>query len=437
MSFDPVKYSKVYNQFEIQLKFEFFSYYGVDKTVQILKDHLNKEIIKDNEDNIICDDYTYKLKFNNAFLNPYVQLITGNLDYQTARLTIIKVFEKIREFGYTDPKTFLRVKLSVAEGSQLIPDVSNIDRLRYILNFDESLIWSKFELQKDSPFVRSMYHIVPVNKIVDNIKTIDSTRYKLPNSNLYGIDYTGILTNQIGFNYIGGEKYEKKINEALDCVDYYMISLASTLNSNEYTEKNRIKLELILDDLRDVLIGYESPMKFKKEFPELKLTVDLNDNEQVLKTHWPKIKDKIFCILVNSNLKTGSINYDTFLSRMQIKDAKFKSLNLRDIEVVDSEIYDSVLNKCNLYKCTVINSNIEVNNIYANTEIKNSKLKNSYCNSTVDIFDCYVNGKETIFNGTMNGGIFREGNISDSASLKSNVKVVEYTKIKPTKLKVY
>ncbi len=436
MAFDPTKYSEIFNSFDIELCFEFNSYYSVQKTASLLGSHLNKMIDTTNDKLFTPNEHTFQLRCNSIFANPYCNLKTGKLQYQEARFVIIKMFEQLREYGFTGPDNFVRVKLSTSGNQQMIPMITNIDRLKFILDFDESFTHVKFDNLKDSAFVRSMYNIVPINKRLTDIEHINSSAFTIPNGSIYGIDFTKFAEGSIGFNYIGGVNYEKKTIEALDVLDYYMLAIAKTTADKNYNKDHLNKLNTILDDIRDVLQGYEGPAEFKKQFPDIKLTVDLTTGEQVLKSFWDKIKDKIFDLLANSDIKVGQLNYDTHLSRMQIKDMDFTSYNLVDYEIVDCKIHDSAIGNCNIYRTEIKDTRIERTNLYGNTELLRCKAKDNFFNKSVTAKDCYVWGKSTVFNGEMDGGVFKEGNKGRFSTFKPNVKIVKYTEIAPAKMKI-
>ena len=437
MSFDPTKYGKIYNSFFVKLEFEFYSYYSVDKTVNILRDHLKRNIIVDNNENIISDKYTFEVKTNANLKHPYIKLITGKLDYQDARFIIIKVFEKIKEFGYTESDNFMRAKVFVDPNQSMVSSISNVDRLKHILDFDENFMSLKFDSLVKTPFVRSIYNIIPINKnLLWNTSRINSNEFEIPNAPTYGVDYTELDTGAIKFNYIGGENYETKTIEALDCVDYYLLSIAKTLASSEYSDENQSKLWSILDDLKDTLQAYVSPKEFIINYPDITLSVDLKKDEQVLVTYWDKIKDQIFYILANSDIKKGYINYDSYLGRIQLKDMKFITNEMKEVEIIDCKISGSYLTHCYFYRSIVENSRLNRCNVYADTEIKNSRAHSCFFNGTTEVIDSMVLGKPTVMNGLMSGGIFIEGNKGKNGKFSKHTKVVKYTEIAPIKLKV-
>ena len=53
-----------------------------------------------------------------------------------------------------------------------------------------------------------------------------------------------------------------------------------------------------------------------------------------------------------------------------------------------------------------------------------------YTNQSSTLINCYVDGKNSIMNGRMEGGILRKGKITNLSSFDKNVEKVEYEKIR-------
>ena len=69
-------------------------------------------------------------------------------------------------------------------------------------------------------------------------------------------------------------------------------------------------------------------------------------------------------------------------------------------------------------------------NLFDNCKTVNSKLKDCYVNRTSVLVDSYFCGNNGVMNGSMKGGIFREGKITDMSKF-DGTEVVEYEKIIP------
>lgn len=53
-----------------------------------------------------------------------------------------------------------------------------------------------------------------------------------------------------------------------------------------------------------------------------------------------------------------------------------------------------------------------------------------YTNQSSTLINCYVDGKDSIMNGRMEGGILRKSKITNLSSFDKNVEKVEYEKIR-------
>lgn len=59
-----------------------------------------------------------------------------------------------------------------------------------------------------------------------------------------------------------------------------------------------------------------------------------------------------------------------------------------------------------------------------------SKVESSYVHGSVEVKNCFVFGRDGIFKGRMEGGIFREGGVGPNARFSDETEVVVSKKIK-------
>jgi hypothetical protein len=59
-----------------------------------------------------------------------------------------------------------------------------------------------------------------------------------------------------------------------------------------------------------------------------------------------------------------------------------------------------------------------------------SKVESSYVHGSCTLKNCYVFGKDGIFKGKMEGGIFREGGVGPHARFSDETEVIVSKKIK-------
>ena len=124
------------------------------------------------------------------------------------------------------------------------------------------------------------------------------------------------------------------------------------------------------------------------------------------------------------------INYDSDISKVQIKDAKLLDcFEIEGIDIVECVVQGNLTN-CDIFTSTIKNSCNTFCNFFNESKVISSKMENCYVAKGVECEDCYVFGKKGVFSGHMTGpGIFREGRITKFAKFDKSVEVIEKEKI--------
>lgn len=432
MKFDIFKYQDILKKATIGFEFEFFSNTGIEDTRDKVEKLLGKKIrieTKSHSEFIPTKD-EFKMEPDFSGGEKLIELVTGPLPYQEARLLCINFLKWLETNGYTSEKSAIHVNVGFDKS---MPNfLSKLDTLKYILDFDEDYIFKMWPNRKNSIYARTIKLIVPTDKFYTEKITapIDPRNYIVPNEKYYGINFSKLIKNYLEFRYLGGDGYEKKIQNILDMTDYFVLSLYNSVMNPSYTEKNLIELQEILDKHKDVIDSYKSYEDFKKTFPDIKLTVDLSDNEKIMKTFYGNLRDKIFTLLSKSNFRKGKLNFDTTLSTYQIKDAEFQAWFIDFFEFVDCKISGSLIHRSDFYNCELTSCEVHESNMFLNSKGTKCKFKDSYFNKSGEAKNCYIFGKNSVFNGTMIDGIFREGKLSNVSRISKGTEVVEYEEIK-------
>ena len=105
------------------------------------------------------------------------ELVTGPMPYSDARNVLIKVFDWIRDNGYTNERCSIHVNISIDGGK--IPTtftIPNVNIAKFILSFDEDKIYSAFPKRKDSVYARSIKSIRPNRVLFYSPKLEDFSR---------------------------------------------------------------------------------------------------------------------------------------------------------------------------------------------------------------------------------------------------------------------
>lgn len=437
MQFNIFKYQDVYRRSTIGWEFEFYSNHSLEKTAKLVENLLGKEVqIEDKaHSDFVPTKDVFKMEPDMSGGERLIELVTGPMDYNEARLICIKFLGWLKDNGSTNEKSAIHV--NVGFDSSLGSFISKMDSLKFILDFNEDYVFSTWPNRRDSIYARSIKYVLPFEKFyVDEIKEpIDPKSYVVPSEKYYGINFSKIIKNYLEFRYLGGSGYENRVQDILDMTDYFILSIYSSVMNPRYTEKNKQELKKILNEHKYVVDSYKSYEDFKKSFPKIKLTVDLSSNEKILDSFYGRIRDKVFNLLSSSTLRECLINFDTTLSSIQIKDADFSCWYCEGFEFVDCKISNSLIHRCDFYNCELVSSEIHGSNLYLGCVASGDKLKDCYLNKTVQANNCYIFGKNGVFNGKMEGGIFREGKISQMARISKSTEVIEYEEIKPVYLK--
>lgn len=414
-------------------EFEFFSDLNVSDVQKSLSRHLDKKIRIESEahSDFVPTENTYKLEPDSSGGSGLIELVTGPMPYKEAKIILKKVLQWIKDNGSTNDRSSIHVNL--AFDSSLGPgyNITNLDIGKFVLDFDEDYIYNLWPGRKESVYAKSIKFAIPNGGMTqDNPHASLWRKYKFVNDKYYGVNFTKIPKNYIEFRYLGGKDYESKFKEILDSMNFFILSLFKVLKNPKYSKNNIKELNSILDKHKEAIDAYKSYEKFKTNYPNLKLTVDLSNNEEIIKTFYSQIRDIIFKLITESKIDKCLINYDSDISRLQVKDAKINmAFLIKGIDIIDSKINESNIECCNLFNCNVTNSIIQDTNLFGECEIKSSKIHTTYVSRNVSVIDSYIIGQNGIFAGNMKNGIFRSGRATPLAKF-DGTEIIEIEKIK-------
>lgn len=417
----------------VGFEFEFFSNKDLTQTKNDLSKALNKKIrIEEKAHSMFSPSADeYKLEPDNSGGTGMIELVTGPTPFNEAKLILAKMLKWIKENGSTTDRCSIHVNLAFdlnKTGSNL--SMSKLDIGKFVLNFDEDMVYSEFPNRKDSVYAKSIKFIVPLNGMTQfSPESILWKNYAFVNEKYYGVNFTKIPKGYIEFRYIGGENYENKYNSILRLTEHFILSLYETLINPVYTKKDIAELKRILEKHKGVISSYRSYLKFKEKFPNIKLTVDLSSVDSIVEMYYPKVRDALFQILTKGGMTKGKINYDSDLGKLQLKDTVLnKCFELRGVDIVDSEIKGNIIG-CDIFNCDVKSSSMFECNVFGMSIISDSKIEDSYVSRNVEVNNSYVFGKRGVFSGHMKGGIFRVGRATPHATF-DDTEVIEVEKIK-------
>ena len=417
---------------KIGLEFEFFANEGLDEVKRSLSQALNKQIRVEEKahSEFKPSDEIFKLEPDNSGGSGMIELVTGPLPFVESKLVIAKTLKWIRENGSTNDRCSIHVNVAF-DGKKLgtAANVSSLDIGKFVLNFNEDAVYEAFPDRKDSVYAKSIKFIVPLSGMTQpSPGKILWRNYMFVSEKYYGVNFSKLPQNYIEFRYLGGKDYEKKYNTIMNMTEHFVLSLYESLVDPVYNAKDLKNLDIILETHNSVVKSYKTYKAFKRQFPKIKLMVDLKTYDQIVETYYPKMREHVFELLTKAGLAEGLINYDSDTGRMQLKGAELmKCFEIKGIDIVDSKIQGNIIG-CDIFSSELINSSILESNLFGGSDVIDSKIEDSYVSRNVAVKDSYVFGVRGVFSGEMDGGIFRKGRATDLAKFE-NTEIIEIEKI--------
>jgi len=417
----------------LSIEFDFYSKYSIERIKESLSSLLSKKIkVKEklNTDFNLSYDY-WALEYNVVGGSDMIKFSTFHIPYAEAKIVIAKTLKWIKENAETDDKCSMYVNVSFDE-NKLGRDINilKLDIGKFILNFDEDFIYEKFKNRENSIYCKSIKFMIPLSGMSQ--PSPSSTIWKnyiFAKDKYYGVNLSVIKNKSIGFNYIGGKDYQNKFDNIMKVINYYIISIYDVLINPKYTKEDKDKLNKIVKKHETVIKSYKSYKDLNKNFPDIKILIDLRTAEQTVELFYPRLRDKIFDLLIKCGMKEGLINYDSDIGKIQIKDTELlRCFELEGVDIFDSKLSGNI-SDCDIFNCEIEDSYIEKCNLFGSSTVKNSKLKNCYVNKNVVCSDSYVFGKMSVFSGEMENGVFKEGRITKFARFDDNTDVNNVEKI--------
>lgn len=435
-------YSKeeVLNGVKIGFEFEFYSSLDVFETARELAKYTKKRVVVplslsdiNKPKPLYHSPVTptadiFKLEPDYSGGKKMCELVTGPIKYSDARNILIKVFEWIQANGYTNERCSVHVNMSI--DGELVPTKFTIENMsipKFILSFDENKIFDKFPSRKDSVYARSIKQLRP-NRVLFYTPTLEDfsrATLNLPaDEKYYGVNFLKAEKGYLEYRYLGGKDYEKKSKVILDLIDYMALHLFDTLNFNGFTEKEIADFKKMIDLDKKIYEGFVKYEDFKKKFPDIKVSVDMVDDPQVLEAVWGNLREKLFDLIITGKMEKGEFNYDTELGRYQLKKTKLKNCNLADFEFIQCEL-EGIMTRSWFYECKIKHSRITESEFLKNNKIEFSKVADSelHVGNTCD--DCYIENKNLSINCEVNKGVIRNGEIGKLAKISKETLIVE------------
>ena len=415
------------------VEFEFYSNLDLEATQKSLATHLDRKIRLEDKahSDFQPSAEEFKMEPDMSGGKGLIELVTGPIPYRNARIMVIKMLNWISKNGYTNDRASIHINLSFDKKYLEDRDtVLKMNVLKFILEFDEALVYKLFPNREKSAYAKSVKWVMPKWEAFHfDANQIASNNFKFADTKYYGINFSKKEKNYLEFRYLGGADYEKKTDDILHLTESFLAQMWKSCSDPRFSPENKIELQRILNKNKPVSDMLKDYQKVSEHWPDINILTDLQDNPTVIRVHWERFKLKVMDLIVNGSMTAGTINYDSDYGAIQVKDGKFPTVYMLDnFEFIDCELAGNLTN-CSFYGCEVAGSAIMWGSLYKGTKIKDSKVESSYTHGSCELTNCYVAGRDTMFRGKMIGGIFREGFVSDSARFE-DTEIIVSKKIK-------
>lgn len=418
--------SKAKSLAQIGLEIEFIS----DKDRKELAKHFTKKLgvlVKDvyeyhSDEEVTSAQYKLEPDFSGGVkLN---ELITSPMPYDQARKTVIDAFDVIKRHGSTDGHCSIHLNISFDETVPTHELSKTFNKLKFILEFDEDKVYQKYPKREGSIYAKSIKEVYPLHPNIDILdhKVLNNS-YHMPSTKYYGVNFKKLKLDYLEFRYLGGTGYHKDPNTVNDMMDLFIESTYESTIKEKLSSDNIKELSDISEKYKKIRDATNSYKKFKELYPNVKVSIDLADDFAQLNMRFSLHSNGLLSLLVNTDLKDGYLNYDTSVSRWQIKNATLdKCYSIRDVDLVNctirGNIYDCTIIKCELNNCNVKGGEIKSSNV------NGCKLDSVPVDINTNVVDSYVDLKGELFSGNMQGGIFRSGILTKNSKISKDVQIV-------------
>lgn len=328
-----------------------------------------------------------------------------------------------------------RVKVNLSFDNKhlnTLDSISLMDTAKLMLKFDEEYIYSRFPLQRNSPYCTSIKTISHVNEnyftysIVKNKNSI----LRIPSESYNGINFSDYTKGVLEFNYIGGKDYAEKQKEIIEILEFYVLKTFQSLNERFYTPEEVKELNDLAENYVMNQEFFLTPESFIKNYPEINISANLNTNVQNLKVFWNRIKKDLFEMVINNSFKKGDFNYDSDVNRSQIRNANLHGQTINNIDIINCNITGVV------ESCDIISSNIKDSRIYNSRMMNDNKIENSYMknvtlNDSNIVSLSIIDNLNEIVNCDIRKSIVKFAGIGSQAKLDESSVLIELKEYQP------
>ena len=348
------------------------------------------------------------------------ELITPPLPYIEAKQFVFGMKEWIEDFGKTTKHAGVHININLKNRKLK----NKLDVFKFILSFDEDMIWNLFPKRKGNIYCQTIKQFYPKNINIDFIPEY-KFNYDFPMSKYFGVNFEKLAKNYLEYRYIGGENYHRKAEEIIYLMDYFILHLYSIIDKPLLTLSDRRVFGKIIEPIKRTRIKIQSYENFKIGFPKIILTVDLKRKENIIKTYWNSINKILFDILIKNKIVGDvNINYNTELGIIEIaNNDSLKGIHFNNMGFYNCTIQGVITN------CIAMNSVLEKTSAYGSRlnfcDINDGKIFNTVA-AECEFNNVYVSNPNTL--ETYISGQFNEGIIAITNVIKGRLEFNEKNK---------
>ena len=409
--------------------FEFRGQFKDDENVLLtkLKDILNREISFSNVKYKLLEPTDTHAVL--ALDGKSCIVKTPQYSYYEALFILPKILELLK--GLKDFKnSYLYFRVGFNDN---FCDINNVNIMKFVLEFNEDFILKHLvDLTLDGSFEK-LTDIKPLSldSCIETIKKrMDGLKY-LDDEEIYGVDFSTLKLGYITLKYAKELNYRNKWDELLKSLNHTIITLYNTSSQYDFTDDEKNKIEELDDMYKSISSAFSCYESFKEKYKGIKLTKDLNTDAMDIDLIFPSIKDKLFDIVVRSGIKEAEINYDSDVSKLQLKNLEVKKCyHLSGVDIVDSELTNCTLRDCDIYDTKIEKSSVIKCNLFGYADCKEVRFTDCFISRNIKLKDCNVTGPLGKMGGIMKGGSLKNTTVITSmAEVDDDVEKINVNEI--------
>ncbi|MEG1009987.1 MAG: hypothetical protein RSF67_09300, partial [Clostridia bacterium] len=204
-----------------------------------------------NEDfSVILNEYIFTvdkldksclIKEYSAEKSKYILKISeGNYNYRIQQME--KILEYLNQYAYADFSSVIKTTLSYNYRTlNTIYEIKDINMSNYILNFNESKLFSMYE--NNNPKFLSFESLKRSNNLSITNNNFNNL-YESNNTKLFNIDFSNTPYNYITFNYISGKNIFDSFKNFNETLNYYILNTYNYINEGNLSINDKMLLDI-------------------------------------------------------------------------------------------------------------------------------------------------------------------------------------------------